>query len=176
MGKGCCIWLTGLPASGKTTIAQALGEVLKPSITLDGDVVRKWLGRDLGFTRADRRTNVIRVANLTKLLISKRGENMVIVALVSPYEDDRQRAFGIIRPVGRCIEVHLDCPVEVCEARDPKGMYAKARAGEIPHFTGVDDPYESPVAPDVYLRTDLMTVEEAVAEILGAVGWRYSHD
>jgi len=169
MTQKVVVWLTGLPGSGKSTIAQQLKPLLSPCVLLDGDDVRQWLTKDLGFSREDRRENVRRVTKAANSQLAQRSNT--VVALISPYEEDRLEALSRIRSTGRrAILVHLDCPLEVCEQRDPKGMYARARSGEIPHFTGVDDPYESPEAPDVYLRTDLMTVEEAVAEILGAVG------
>ncbi len=165
-----CIWLTGLPASGKSTVAEALQKALEPHPTmiLDGDEVRRWLTPDLGFNREDRRQNVLRVAQAAKRLV--RGRSNVIVALVSPYESDRQKAMRVIRKWHPCLLVHLDCPVDVCEQRDPKGDYAKARAREILDFTGVDGVYERPETPDVLVRTDLLSVDEVVAEILKAVG------
>ena len=165
--KTCVIWLTGLPAAGKSTIAKALAEELskidqRPCV-LDGDSIRRGLCADLGFSREDRRENVRRVGGAAKLLCEQGI--ISIVALISPYRSDRQLVREMIPP-GHFIEVYVNAPLSVCEQRDPKGLYAKARANDLKEFTGISAPYESPHAPEIELLTDKITVAEAVAEIL----------
>jgi len=152
--QGATLWLTGLPASGKSTLAGAiecaLVECGRPALRLDGDQLRHGLSRDLGFAPADRAENVRRTAHAAALL----GEAGVVavVALVSPYAADRALARTIHVQAGLpFLEIHLDTPLEVCEQRDPKGLYARARAGLLPGLTGVDAPYEAPVAADLVL-------------------------
>jgi len=162
------LWLTGLPCSGKTTLGHAVAKSLHAlgatTEVLDGDVLRRDLWKDLGFTRADREENVRRIARLTQELESKGV--VPVVSAVSPYragrEDARAASLGFV-------EIFVNAPLAVCEERDVKGMYRKARLGEIHGFTGVDDPYEPPLHPQVECRTDLETVEESVAKILAAV-------
>ena len=163
-----CLWLTGLPAAGKTTLSEALAKVFTESglsvELLDGDRIRAALSPQLGYSRADRHSNVVRVAHLAAEALSHR--DVVIVALVSPYGDARAEARGIVAGRGAFVEVHVDASSETCIARDPKGLYAKALAGEIADFTGVDGSYERPHAPEVYVATDRMSAGEAVACIL----------
>jgi adenylyl-sulfate kinase len=163
--RGVTIWLTGLSGAGKTSIAIPLTETLRERgykvERLDGDVVRKGLTRDLGFSKEDRDMNIERVTFVAKLLT----RNCVIVpcAFISPYRAERARAR---EEIGEFIEVFVECPVGICAERDVKGLYAKAYAGEIPNFTGVSDPYEPPENPDVVVHTANETVEESVAKII----------
>ena len=152
---GATIWFTGLPGSGKSTVAveveRRLVESGRPAYLLDGDNVRHGLNADLGFSASDRAENVRRVGEVAKLFAD--AGLVAVVSLVSPYRDDRNRARSAHEAAGiRFIEAFVDTPLEICEGRDPKGLYAKARAGQISGFTGIDDPYEPPHAPDVVLR------------------------
>ena len=161
------IWFTGLSASGKSTIAHHLEKELYDrgvrTYVLDGDNVRHGLNSDLGFTREDRAENLRRIAETCRLFVD--AGVMVLSAFISPFKADREKIAEII---GRndFIEVHVDCPVEICENRDPKGLYKKARAGEIKGYTGVDSPYEAPESPDVKLPTNELDVESCVREVL----------
>jgi adenylylsulfate kinase len=173
---GFTIWLTGLPCSGKSTIAKLLAERLlnqgRLVEVLDGDVVRQNLSHGLGFSREDRDRNVRRVGFVANLL--SRNGVVVIVALVSPYRAIRDEVRATI---GRFIEVHVDCLTSECERRDVKGMYKKARAGALHGFTGVDDPYEYPEQAEVTLHTDQETIEESTERIVGALPrLGYGHD
>lgn len=165
MGEGFVVWLTGLPASGKTTIAGVLeerlrGEGLKVEV-MDGDEVRRNLSPDLGFTKEDREIHARRVAFVSKLLA--RNGVAVIVALISPYRSFRAH---VRESVPNFVETYVRCPVEECARRDPKGLYQKAMAGEIKDFTGVNDPYEEPEAPEILLDTHLETTDESAGKIL----------
>ncbi|SDD61344.1 adenylyl-sulfate kinase [Paraburkholderia lycopersici] len=157
------LWLTGLSAAGKTTLAQALAERLAAMgaacQVLDGDVVRKELSRDLGFSKADRSENIRRVADRCRQ-INDAG-TWAIAALISPYRDDRERARRTVGE-GRFFEVYLATPLAVCEARDPKGLYRRARAGDLANFTGISDPYEEPLSPDLRLDTVALSVAGCV--------------
>lgn len=165
--KSCTIWLTGLPASGKSTIAVALEKALWDrgvhAFVLDGDNIRHGLNRDLGFSPKDREENIRRIGEVAKLFTTAGVIN--ITAFISPYRADRDRVRALMQP-GEFIEVYVSCPVEVCEQRDPKGHYKKARAGEIPEFTGVSAPYEPPLHPELVLRTDQESEEECVRKLL----------
>ena len=163
--KGFTLWFTGLPSSGKTTIADAIADRLKGIglrvERLDGDVVRKSLCRDLGFCKDDRDKNIERVTFVSKLLT--RNGVATVTSFVSPYQQKRDEAR---QEIGNFIEVFTNCPIEVCEMRDVKGMYKKARCGEIKDFTGVQDPYEKPLAPEIMLNTDKESIEKCVNKIL----------
>jgi adenylyl-sulfate kinase len=163
--KGVTIWLTGLSGAGKTSIAIPLTEELQKRGVkverLDGDVVRKSLTRDLGFSKEDRDKNIERVTFVAKLLT--RNDVIVPCAFISPYRVERAKAREVI---GEFIEVFVECPVEICAERDVKGLYAKAFSGEIPNFTGVSDPYEPPENPDIVCHTAKETVEESVAKVI----------
>jgi len=160
------IWLTGLPGSGKTTIANALHEKLDNAFILDGDVVRNGLCSDLGFSPKDRLENVRRITEVAKLL--QQAGVTVIVALISPYRGSREQAR---RTIGKgFLEVFVDASLEVCEERDPKGLYKKARSGELPNFTGIDAPYETPDAPDLTVYTDEVELSQCVDRILVSIG------
>ena len=165
MAAGFTVWLTGLSGAGKSTIAQALAEELQrrgqATEIVDGDVIRTTLSKGLGFSREDRNTNIARITLLCSLL-SKHGV-AAISAAISPYAEARDAARAQIE---NFIEVYVECPLDVLKARDVKGLYAKAESGEIQHFTGISDPYEAPVNPEVVVRTDRETVAESVAKIL----------
>ena len=163
---GITIWLTGLPCSGKTTISRILEKVLQEAghrvEVLDGDEVRKHLGKGLGFSLEDRNENVRRIGYVAKLLT--RNGVVTITAVVSPYRALRDEVRDLI---GRqFIEVYVKCPLEELVRRDVKGMYAKALAGLIPNFTGISDPYEVPLNPDVLVETDQETAEESAGKII----------
>jgi bifunctional enzyme CysN/CysC len=170
--QGCTVWLTGLSASGKSSIAVELERRLvaagRPAYLLDGDNLRHGLNADLGFSAADRAENVRRVGEVARLFAD--AGVVAIVSLISPYRADRSAARQAHDDAGlQFVEVYVDTPLEVCEARDPKGMYAKARAGEITGFTGVDDPYQPPAAPELVLpgdRTDPATLAASVLAYL----------
>ena len=166
--RGAVVWLTGLSGSGKSTIAQALERELfiraMHPYVLDGDNIRHGLNSNLGFAPEDRVENIRRVSEVAKLMAD--AGNVVITAFISPYRADRQRARSIaMEGNAEFIEVFVDAPLEVCEERDPKNLYKKARAGEIREFTGIDAPYESPVDPEIVVQTNQQSVEESVASI-----------
>jgi bifunctional enzyme CysN/CysC len=168
--KGITLWLTGLSGSGKSTIAKQLEKSLVESghaaFILDGDNIRHGLNRDLGFGAEDRSENIRRISEVAKLF--NQAGIIVITAFISPYQKDRAGARAIIGS-GRFVEVFVDAPIEVCESRDPKGLYKKARAGEIPNFTGISDPYEAPENPEIHLKTSLLSLEESVEKLLSHV-------
>jgi bifunctional enzyme CysN/CysC len=167
---GCVIWLTGLSGSGKSTIATELERELfnlgRHVYVLDGDNIRHGLGSDLGFSPEDRTENIRRVGEVAKLFAD--AGVICITAFISPYRADRSLVRKII-PNGRFFEVFVNAPLEICEQRDPKGLYAKARAQEIKEFTGISAPYEEPIEPEIELRTDQQTVAESVVKILEAL-------
>jgi bifunctional enzyme CysN/CysC len=164
---GCIIWLTGLSGAGKSTIAADLERELfnmgRHVYILDGDNIRHGLGSDLGFAHKDRTENIRRVGEVAKLFAD--AGVICVTAFISPYQADRDLVRRIM-PGDRFIEVYVNAPLEVCEQRDPKGLYAKARAREIKEFTGISAPYEPPAKPEIELRTDQLTVPESVAKIM----------
>jgi adenylylsulfate kinase len=170
--KGFCLWFTGLSGSGKTTITNILVKELRKRGSklevLDGDIVRQNLSKGLGFSKEDRDTNIRRVAFVASLLA--RNEVPVITAAISPYRELRDEARA--KMDGRFIEAYVKASVEECERRDVKGLYAKALAGKITSFTGVSDPYEPPLDPDVVVETDRETIEASAAKILDALSER----
>ncbi len=157
-GGGFTVWLTGLSGSGKTTLAHLLGPELDARghlvEYLDGDTVRMHLSKGLGFSKEDRDTNIARIAWVASRLT--RHGAAVVVAAISPYEETREVARGMIEEHGRFVEVYVKASVEECARRDTKGLYAKAFAGEIKGFTGVDDPYEEPTSPDLVVNTEAL--------------------
>lgn len=163
--KGFCLWFTGLPCSGKTTIAKALIPIIKERginiERLDGDVVRQSLCRDLGFSKEDRDKNIERATFVAKML--SRNDVGVMCCFVSPYREARKKAR---EECTNFIEAYTKASVEACTKRDVKGMWKKALAGEIKDFTGVDDPYEEPENPEIFIDTDNETVEESVQKVL----------
>ena len=169
------VWLTGLSASGKSTIAHHLERKLfKKGIKVyvfDGDNIRHGLNSDLGFSEEDRRENLRRIAEVAKLFVD--AGIIVLAAFVSPFEKDRKMVKSIIGQED-FLEVYVKCPVEVCEKRDPKGMYKKARKGIIPNYTGISSPYEEPENPDLVIETHKLNIEEAVNKIYNLLkekGW-----
>jgi len=166
--KGVTLWFTGLPCSGKSAIADIVAEKLKAqglrAERLDGDVVRQDLTRDLGFSKADRDENIRRVTFVAKLLA--RNGVAVLVSFISPYREMRDRARQQVR---NFVEIYVKCPVEVCAQRDVKGMYQKAMRGEIKEFTGVNDPYEEPLHPELVLETDKETLDQSVEKTMAKI-------
>jgi adenylylsulfate kinase len=166
--SGLTVWFTGLSGAGKTTVCRYVQmELATRDITaevLDGDVVRKHLCKDLGFSEADRKENIRRIAQVARLL-THHGK-VVLVAAISPYRSGREEARANI---GEFIEVYVNAPLAVCERRDPKGLYHKARLGMIHGFTGIDDPYEAPLSPDVECFTDVETPRESCDKVMAAV-------
>lgn len=166
--SGAVIWFTGLSGAGKTTLAQALEGQLKAAghkvELLDGDVVRENLSKGLGFSREDRNTNIRRIGFVANLL-SKHGVT-VLVSAISPYREVRRE---VLEQSPKSLEVFVDAPLEVVAARDVKGLYAKALRGEIANFTGVSDPYEPPLNPDLHLRTDQESLEQSLGRLYGAL-------
>ncbi|MBN1756276.1 adenylyl-sulfate kinase [bacterium] len=163
--KGFTLWFTGLPCSGKSTVADAVAERLKKEgfkiERLDGDIVRQSLTRDLGFSEEDRNENIKRVTFVAKLL--SRNEVGVLAAFVSPYRSIRQH---VREETTNFVEVFVKCPLSVCEKRDVKGMFAKARAGIIKDFTGIDHPFEEPENPEITLETDKETIDESTEKVI----------
>ena len=168
--KPCIVWLTGLSGSGKSTIANALeGELLRSghhSYLLDGDNIRHGLNKDLGFSDADRVENIRRIGEVAKLFAD--AGLIVITAFISPFRADRDLVRAMVGP-GEFFEVFVKAPLEVCEQRDPKGLYKKARAGTIKQFTGIDSPYEEPLKPELVLDTAQQSLEASTAELLEAL-------
>lgn len=162
-----CVWFTGLSASGKSTLANALEARLLSlgfhTYLLDGDNVRHGLNRDLGMSDSDRTENIRRIAEVAHLMTD--AGVVAITAFISPFRIDRDNARALFAQ-GDFIEVFVDTPLEVCEQRDPKGMYAKARAGQISQFTGIDSPYEAPANPELVVRTQGRTVDQCVDELV----------
>ena len=172
VGTGATVWLTGLPSAGKTTLANALAaELRRPVEILDGDEVREFLSQGLGFSRADRDTNVLRIGWVAAGL-AKHGV-LVLASVISPYAEtrDRVRALHADRGAG-FVEVHVATPVEVCSARDVKGLYARQAAGELTGLTGVDAPYEPPTAPEAVVRAHEQRLDESVAQLLSLLTGR----
>ena len=168
--NGICFFFTGLSGAGKTTIAEALVSAITqqfklPTTLLDGDVVRSHLSSDLGFSRQDRDTNIRRIGFVAAEVVKHGG--IVISAAIAPFDDARRDARALVEANGRFILVHVSTPLSVCEARDVKGLYAKARSGEVKSFTGVSDPYEPPNDATITIDTSQVTVEAAVNMLLG---------
>ncbi|MEW8506740.1 MAG: adenylyl-sulfate kinase [Candidatus Thiodiazotropha sp.] len=167
------LWFTGLSGSGKSTLAHALEEELHQrgcrTYVFDGDNVRHGLCRDLGFSTEDRTENIRRIGEMAKLFVD--AGVIALTAFISPIREDRERARGLF-PHGDFIEVYVNCPIEVCETRDVKGLYKKARAGEIPNFTGISSPYEVPNKPEITIETQDRSVTECVDELIEALEQR----
>jgi adenylylsulfate kinase len=170
--RGAVVWFTGLSGSGKSTVAHALEQRLlaagRLAYVLDGDNVRHGLCADLGFAAADRTENIRRIGHVAALFAD--AGVLVLTSFISPYRADRARVREIVGD--RFVEVFVDAPLDVCEARDPKGLYRRARAGEIAEFTGVTAPYEPPERPDLHLRTGSSTLDESVAAVHGLLAAR----
>ncbi len=165
--KSCVLWLTGLSASGKSTLANELDKYLYQrgirSYVLDGDNVRHGLNKDLGFSPEDRKENIRRIGEVAKLFVD--AGLFTITAFISPYRDDREMARAML-PQGDFIEVYVKCSVEECEKRDPKGLYKKARAQEIREFTGISAPYEESMTPEIVIETDKQSIEDSIKQLV----------
>ncbi len=163
--KGVTLWFTGLSGSGKTTISRAVADEIKLRDhnveILDGDVVRTHLSKGLGFSKEDRDTNIRRIGFVANLL--SRNGVVAITAAISPYRDVRNEVRAM---TANFLEVYVSAPLDVCESRDVKGLYAKARAGEIKGFTGIDDPYEAPLNPEIICCTDKETITESANKVI----------
>ncbi|NET34338.1 MAG: adenylyl-sulfate kinase [Cyanothece sp. SIO1E1] len=169
--RGVTIWFTGLSGSGKTTITQALAQELRTRECnieiLDGDIVRTNLTKGLGFSKEDRDENIRRIGFVSHLLT--RNGVIVLVSAISPYRNIREE---VRERIGDFMEIYVSAPVEVCEQRDVKGLYKRARAGEIKNFTGVSDPYEPPLNPEVNCKTHEETLEESVGKVIAELEQR----
>lgn len=165
--RPCVLWFTGLSGSGKSTIANAveskLHESKKHTYLLDGDNIRMGLNKELTFSEEDRVENIRRIGEVSKLFVD--AGMIVLTAFISPFKADRLQVRNLLSE-GEFLEVFIDTPLSVCESRDPKGLYQKARAGEIPNFTGISSPYEAPVDPEIWIKTDEMSVEEAANVVI----------
>ena len=165
--KSVIVWFTGLSSSGKSTIAHAAEEQLHQmgckTFVFDGDNVRHGLNKNLGFSREDRKENIRRIGEMCKLFIE--AGVIALTAFISPYHEDRDMIRQTVKD-GDFIEIYCDCCLEVCESRDVKGIYARARTGEIPEFTGISAPYEIPESPEVIINTENMTIGECVAKVI----------
>jgi len=165
--KPCILWFTGLSGSGKSTIANAVESALHAkghhTYLLDGDNIRMGLNRGLGFSEADRVENLRRIGEVAKLFVD--AGTIVLTAFISPYQKERDSVRALVE-TGEFIEIFIDTPLDVCEGRDPKGLYKKARAGEIPEFTGISSPYEAPFTPELHVKTAEQSIEASVDQIL----------
>lgn len=166
--KGAVLWFTGLSGAGKTTIANNLSDFFQKngirSELLDGDVVRKLISNDLGFSKEDRNKNIERAVYVAHLLC-KHGV-IVLATFISPYRHQREFARSVIEREGNFVEIFVKAPLDICEKRDVKGLYRLARAGEISHFTGISDPYEAPESADLVISTDQMTIDQSVERVI----------
>lgn len=165
--KSAILWFTGLSGSGKSTLAHAVEEKLFEmgihTYVLDGDNIRTGLNKDLGFSAEDREENIRRIGEVAKLFVD--AGIITLTAFISPYKKDRELIRDLVEN-GEFIEIYVKCPLEICEQRDVKGLYKKARAGIIKNFTGIDDPYEEPENPEIIVETDKETLEESVNKII----------
>jgi len=165
--KPCILWFTGLSGSGKSTVANAveakLSALRKHTYLLDGDNIRMGLNKGLGFSDEDRIENLRRIGEVAKLFVD--AGVIVLTAFISPFQSERDRVRALVNE-GEFIEVYIDTPLEVCESRDPKGLYKKARAGEIPSFTGIDSPYEAPVNPEIHVHNNNISADAAADVII----------
>ncbi|GIP35215.1 adenylyl-sulfate kinase [Paenibacillus sp. J2TS4] len=165
--KSCVLWFTGLSGSGKSTLANAvqkrLHELEKRTYVLDGDNIRHGLSKGLGFSPEDRKENIRRIGEVSKLFVD--AGIITLTAFISPYREDRDMARQLLDP-DEFIEIYVKCPLEECERRDPKGLYQKARNGEIPEFTGISSPYEEPQYPDLVIDSGQLTIEQSVEKVV----------
>ncbi|AWM16421.1 adenylyl-sulfate kinase [Bacillus inaquosorum] len=165
--KSCALWFTGLSGSGKSVLANAVDEKLYrmgiQSYVLDGDNIRHGLNKDLGFQTGDRIENIRRIGEVAKLFVD--SGQMILTAFISPFREDRNMVRALF-PEGEFFEIYVKCPLHVCEQRDPKGLYKKARNGEIKHFTGIDSPYEAPLSPDFIIETDQTSISDGADLII----------
>ena len=170
--RGATLWFTGLSGSGKSTVAVELEGMLNElgvlAYRLDGDNVRMGINKNLGFSAEDRAENIRRIGEVSKLFVD--SGIIALSSFISPYKEDRDKVRALHEESGLdFIEIFVDCSLEAAEERDPKGLYKKARAGEIKNFTGIDDPYEAPSKPEIHLRSDQQSLEEEVQEILSVL-------
>ncbi|KAB7706190.1 adenylyl-sulfate kinase [Bacillus aerolatus] len=160
-------WFTGLSGSGKSTVANAVAKQLHKlgtkTYVLDGDNIRHGLNKDLGFSDEDRKENIRRIGEVAKLFVD--SGQLVFTAFISPFQEDRETVRELLE-ADEFIEVYVSCPLDECETRDPKGLYKKARSGEIPEFTGISSPYEEPDTPELILETNRFSVEECVEQLI----------
>ncbi|OIJ12535.1 adenylyl-sulfate kinase [Anaerobacillus alkalilacustris] len=165
--KSCILWFTGLSGSGKSTLANAVEAALIQrnvhSYVLDGDNVRHGLNKGLGFTEEDRKENIRRIGEVSKLFVD--AGVITLTAFISPFREDRDQVRALVEE-GEFIEIFVNASLETCESRDPKGLYEKARAGIIPNFTGISSPYEQPENPELTIETDNLSIEESVAKVI----------
>jgi len=163
----CILWFTGLSGSGKSTIANALEsrlvELGKHTYLLDGDNIRMGLNRGLGFSDEDRIENIRRIGEVSKLFVD--AGTIVLTAFISPFQKERDTVRALVED-GEFIEVYIDTPLDVCESRDPKGLYKKARKGEIPNFTGISSPYEAPATPEIHIVNDNISIDDVTQQII----------
>ncbi|AOL96884.1 adenylyl-sulfate kinase [Bacillus subtilis] len=168
--KSCVLWFTGLSGSGKSVLANAVDEKLYrkgiQSYVLDGDNIRHGLNKDLGFQTGDRIENIRRIGEVAKLFVD--SGQMILTAFISPFREDRDMVRTLF-PKGEFFEIYVKCPLHVCEQRDPKGLYKKARNGEIKHFTGIDSPYEAPLSPDFIIESDQTSISDGADLIINAL-------
>ena len=166
--KGFTLWFTGLPCSGKSTVADAVAEALRQrelkAERLDADIIRKHLWKELGYSKEDRDENIRRATFLAHLLT--RNGIAVLTSFISPYQELRDYARA---EIGDFVEIYIKCPVEICIQRDTRGMYKKAIAGEIPNFTGISDPYEEPLNPEILIESDKESLEESVNKVMNRI-------
>ena len=165
--RSCLLWFTGLSGAGKSSLATAVEKELYSygirSYVLDGDNIRHGLNSNLGFTPEDRKENIRRIGEVSRLFVD--AGLFALTAIISPYREDRQMVRERFAK-GEFIEIYVKCPLEVCEMRDPKGLYKKARRGEIQNFTGISAPYEEPLQPEIVVETDKQTLEQSVAQVI----------
>jgi len=165
--KPCILWFTGLSGSGKSTVANAvesrLVEMNKHTYLLDGDNIRMGLNRGLTFTDEDRVENIRRIGEVSKLFVD--AGTIVLTAFISPFQKERDAVRKLVEET-EFIEVFIDTPLEICESRDPKGLYKKARNGEIPNFTGISSPYEAPIKPEIHIHNDNISIEDITQQII----------
>jgi adenylylsulfate kinase len=165
--KPCILWFTGLSGSGKSTVANAvesrLIELEKHTYLLDGDNIRMGLNKGLTFSDEDRVENIRRIGEVSKLFVD--AGTIVLTAFISPFQKERDVVRDLVNE-GEFIEVFIDTPLAICESRDPKGLYEKARKGEIPNFTGISSPYEAPVKPEIHVKTENLSIDESAGQIV----------
>jgi adenylylsulfate kinase len=165
--KSCTLWFTGLSGSGKSTLANTVDKKLFEkgirSYVLDGDNIRHGLNKDLTFSKEDRKENIRRIGEVAKLFVD--SGQIVLTPFISPFRKDREMVKTLFSK-GEFFDIYVKCPLNVCEFRDPKGLYSKARKGEIHEFTGISSPYEEPLNPDLIIETNLLTIEESAEKII----------
>ncbi|HGX93063.1 MAG TPA: adenylyl-sulfate kinase [Candidatus Tenderia sp.] len=168
--RSAILWFTGLSGAGKSTLANAVEDALHNMGTrtyvLDGDNIRHGLCKDMGFSDADRKENIRRIGEVSKLFVD--AGTVALTAFISPFRSDRDAVRDLV-PEGDFIEIYCKCSLDVCEERDPKGLYKKARAGEIPEFTGISSPYEEPLNPEITVETDKQSLGDSVAQVIDAL-------